>query len=66
MPRPPVALHLRLAFLLQLFGMQTLVLLDHMFLIHFPALPYGSKTAGDFFVVQPLRRGAQAFGQAGV
>jgi hypothetical protein len=31
---------------------------------HFPALPDGRKSGGDFFVVQPFRCGAQAFGQA--
>ena len=53
-----------LAFLLQLFVMQPLSLLLHMSLFHFPALPDSRQAGGDFVVVQRLRPGAQAVGQA--
>ena len=59
MPRPSFALHLRLAFLLQLFVMQQLELLGHLFLLHLPALPDRRQPGGDFVMVQRLCPGAQ-------
>lgn len=64
MPGLSLTPNLRLMFLLQLFVMQTLGLLDHMFLLHLPALPDGSQAGGDFVVLQRLRPGTQAVGQA--
>ena len=64
MPRPPVAPNFRLAFLLQLFGTQTLGFPVHVFLLHLPALPDRCQAGGDFVVVQRLRPGAQAISQA--
>ena len=57
------ALNLRLAFLFQLFGMQSLKTLSYVLLFHFPALPDRRQPCGDFVVVQRLRPGAQAVGQ---
>ncbi len=64
MPWPPVTLNLRLAFLLQLFGMQPLKPLSYVLLFHFPALPDRRQPGGDFVVIQRLRPGAQAVSQA--
>ena len=64
MPRPPLALNLRLAFLLRLFGLHSFGLPGHLFLLHFPTLPDRRQTGGDFIVDQRLRPGAQAVGQA--
>ena len=54
MPWPPFAPNLRLVFLLQLFVMQTLDLLGHLFLLHFSALPDRRQAGGNFVVVQRL------------
>jgi hypothetical protein len=44
--------------------MQPLGCLGHMFLLHLPALPDRRPPGGDFVMVQRLRPGAQAGGQA--
>ncbi len=62
--RPSVAPNLHLALLPQLFGAQTLGLLGHVFLLHLPALPDRRQAGGNFVVIQRLRAGAQAVGQA--
>lgn len=64
MPRSPFAPNLRFVFLLQLFGMQPLKSLSYVLLFHLPALPDRCKAGSDFVVVQRLRPGAQAVGQA--
>ena len=64
MPRPSFAPNLRFVFLLQLFGMQPLKPLSYVPLFHLPALPDRRPPGGDFVVVQRLRPGAQAVGQA--
>ena len=56
--------NLCLVFLLQLFVMQQLDLLGHMFLLHLPALPDRRQPGGDFVMVQRLCPGAKAISQA--
>jgi hypothetical protein len=53
---------LGMGFALQLHGPQAFQFPRRVPLFHFPALPDGSKAGGDFFVVQPFRRAAQAVG----
>ena len=60
--QPPFSLGM--GFALQLLGLHPLQLPRLVLPFHFPALPDGSKTGGDFVVVQPFLCGAQAVGQA--
>jgi hypothetical protein len=62
MIQPPIPKGASLA--LQLLGLHPLDLPRLVLPFHFPALPYGCETGGDFFVVQPFRCSAQAVGQA--
>ena len=62
MIQPSFSCDLRLP--LKLDGPQPFQFQRHVPLFHFPALPYGSKTGGDFLLIQPFRRCAQAVGKA--